>query len=142
MNNKILYLILVGLVIFSTVNVSMCTANEKLSSDLVKLINSKSTNALLNSEQNNEEQVHVYITLTKGNDTKKIEPFVNKLSYWDGENSIADAWVNVNKLQELANIDNVKSIRSVQNAVINSYRQEEKSTSYWLEIIKIMILLP
>lgn len=101
---------------------NMTEAESKLSTDLLDLVKAtksgSTTEAVVNSD--NEDLVYVYVYLYKGNNTNVIEPIVKEITDRDEENSIAVAWVSVNKLEELASLKEVKSIRTVTAPVLNN----------------------
>ncbi|WP_321420438.1 hypothetical protein [uncultured Methanomethylovorans sp.] len=101
---------------------NMTEAESKLSTDLLDLVKatkSVATNgAVVNSDS--EDLVYVYINLYKGNSTNVIEPIVKEITDRDEDNSVAVAWVSVNKLEELASLKEVKNIRTVAAPVVNN----------------------
>lgn len=111
---------------------NMTEAESKLSTDLldrVKATKSGSTNgAVVNSDS--EDFVYVYVYLYKGNNTNVIEPIVKEITDRDEENSVAVAWVSVNRLEELASLKEVKNIRTVIAPVMNNgSNTSEENTS-------------
>ena len=60
-----------------------------------------------------DEQVYVYIHLASNASTSVIEPYVQEVTDRDEQNHLAVAWVSVTNLQTLANLDAVRSIRTV-----------------------------
>lgn len=105
------------------VNKSNMTETEsKLSTDLLDLVketkSSSTTEAVTNSDS--EDLVYVYVYLYKGNSTNVIEPIVKEITDRDEDNSVAVAWVSVNKLEELASLKEVKNIRTVMAPVVNN----------------------
>lgn len=101
---------------------NMTEAEKKLSTDLLDLVEAtksqSSTEPVVNSDS--EDLVYVYVYLYNGNNTKIIEPVVQEITDWDEENSVAVAWVSVNKLEELASLEEVKNIRTVMPPVVNN----------------------
>ncbi len=101
---------------------NMTEAEEKLSTDLLELLRTtrsgSSTGAIINSDE--QDLVHVYVYLYKGNNTDVIAPIVQEITNWDEETSVAVAWVSVNRLEELALLEEVKNIRTVIPPVVNN----------------------
>ncbi len=101
---------------------NMTEAESKLSTDLLDLVKAtksgSTAEAVVNSDS--DELVYVYVYLYKGNNTNVIEPIVKEITDRDEENSVAVAWVSVNKLEELASLEEVKNIRTVTAPVVNN----------------------
>jgi hypothetical protein len=101
---------------------NMTEAESKLSTDLLDRVKAtksgSTTEAVANSDI--EDLVYVYVYLYKGNNTNIIEPIVKEITDRDEENSVAVARVNINKLEELASLKEVKNIRTVTAPVVNN----------------------
>jgi len=112
---------------------NMTEAESKLSTDLLDRVKAtksgSTTQAVANSDS--KDLVYVYVYLYKGNSTNVIEPIVKEITDRDEENSVAVAWVSVNKLEELASLKEVKNIRTVTAPVVNngSNTTEEKTST-------------
>ncbi|WP_292382934.1 PKD domain-containing protein [Methanoculleus sp. UBA430] len=69
--------------------------------------------------QESSESVYVYIFMKPGFPTDIIDPFAVTVTDRDEENSLAVAWVPVSKLEGLAALDSVRSIRTVMPPILN-----------------------
>ncbi len=107
-------------------------AQLKISSDLLNLI--KTTESPVTNSDSiqspyfipanaatglGEDLVYVYVYLKKGSSIEAIKPFVYEITDCDDENSVAVAWITVNKLEELASMEEVMKIRTALPPVIN-----------------------
>ncbi len=102
-------------------NNNLTESEAKLSTDLLEILRtarSSSTGAIINSD--GQDNVYVYVYLYKGNDTDGIAPIVQEITDWDEETSVAVAWVSVNRLEDLALLEEVKNIRTVIPPVVNN----------------------
>ena len=66
--------------------------------------------------QNNDKpvtRVYVYIQLKKGVDLSILDPFVLEVINKDKKENLVSAWVDINRLNELAAAEGVKSLREV-----------------------------
>lgn len=117
---------------------NMTEAEKKMSTDLLYLIKANesqsSSEPIINSDSFqssnfipadpakgiNEDLVHVYVYLNEGTNIDVIQPFVQEISGRDEENSVAAAWVSVNKLQKLASMEEVRNIRTIIPPVTNT----------------------
>jgi hypothetical protein len=115
---------------------SLTTAQKKLSTDLIKLTDQRflssdtDLQSQLNSmmklnqiklfergidlrEQVSEGIVYVYIFLYEGFDTNTLDELVGVITDRDEKNSIVVAWVKIKELESLAELDVVRTIRTV-----------------------------
>ena len=133
---------------------NMTETEEKLSTDLIELMRTtrsgSSTVAIINSD--GQDLVHVYVYLHKGNNTDSIEPIVQEITNWNEETSVAVAWVSVNRLEELALLEEVKNIRTVIPPVVNDGSDTNENNistdaekgnyledSSWIKIIGVLL---
>ncbi|MBC7086016.1 MAG: PGF-pre-PGF domain-containing protein [Methanomethylovorans sp.] len=105
---------------------------QKLSSDLLEMIVKSEelsaapyTNAFQDSmstpaTKSEKDLVFVYVGLVKGEQTSVIDPYVWNITSRDEDNSIAAAWVDVDRLKEIASLEEVRNIRTVVNPVVNT----------------------
>jgi PGF-pre-PGF domain-containing protein len=117
---------------------NMTGSEQKISSDLLKLIDGmaasqsssipmsnsndfQSSNFIPANTTNgfDEDLVYVYVHLKEDSSIEVIKPFVQEITDTDKENSVAVAWVSANKLEELASLEEVRSIRTVLPPVTN-----------------------
>jgi len=120
-----------------TLDKNILTKNyEKMSSDLVQLLDSETSTEIGSSkiredmgsfgqlilggrhsaqEVNSEagDLVHIYIQMNPNEDINAIYPFVNRIENVDEKNCLAAAWVNVKQLDVLSSLSTVKYIRTV-----------------------------
>jgi PGF-pre-PGF domain-containing protein len=113
-------------------------SQQKISADLLKLIDdTTASQSSLNSLSNtndlqspnfipantanglDEDLVYVYVYLKKHSSIEVIKPFVQEITDLDEENSVAVVWISVNKLEELASLEEVRNIRTVLPPIIN-----------------------
>ncbi|NPE29422.1 PGF-pre-PGF domain-containing protein [Methanococcoides sp. SA1] len=114
---------------------SMTDAQQKLSTDLLKLINKNdpdeelkitelqmdtpaqfsTTNFISRNldSQIPDDLVYAYIYLNPSSKIENIEPYVWSITDRDAKNKIAVAWVEVGNLEKLAGIGDVRNIRTV-----------------------------
>ncbi len=107
---------------------------EKMSSDLISLVTDQGelsseatayTNSAVSSPvQVNDEQerqlVFVYISLFQGEQTSIIDAYVWNITSIDADNSLVTAWVDVNRLEEIASLEEVRSVRTVVRPMVNT----------------------
>jgi hypothetical protein len=118
----------------------MTTGQEKISSDLLQLIDqrflpqgtsiqshaeamknlkqlrSKQT-TVFSAESIEEGEVYVYIQLEPGSQRTTLTPLVSNITDVDEANHLVVAWVKVTNLENLASLSSVKSVRSVMPPV-------------------------
>ncbi len=107
---------------------------QKISSDLVDLIvdsgdvksgadaytnSARSSLATVNNETE-QQLVFVYIFLFQGEQTSVIDQYVWNITSRDDENSLVTAWAEVNRLDEIASLEEVRNIRTVVQPVVNT----------------------
>jgi len=114
---------------------SMTDAQQKLSTDLLKLINENdpdeeliitelqmdtpaqfSTTNFISKNLDNQipdDLVYAYIYFDPSSKIENIEPYVWSITDRDAKNKIAVAWVEVSNLEKLAGIEDVRNIRTV-----------------------------
>jgi PGF-pre-PGF domain-containing protein len=119
----------------------MTDAQQKLSTDLLKLINENdldeelqvaelqmdtpaqfsTTNFISRNvdAQIPDDLVYTYIDLNPSSNIENIEPYVWSITDRDAKNKIAVAWVEVGNLEKLAGIEGVRSIRTVLPPEVN-----------------------
>lgn len=121
-----------GMVTIDLSNIT--TEQEKMSSDLISLVIDQGelrseaiayTNSVAPSTVpvNNEEEqqlVFVYIGLFQGEQTSIIDPYVLNITSIDDDNSLVTAWVDVNRLEEIASLEEVRTIRTVVRPMVNT----------------------
>jgi len=107
---------------------------EKMSSDLISLVTDQGelsseatayTNSAVSSPvQVNDEQerqlVFVYISLFQGEQTSIIDTYAWNITSIDADNSLVTAWVDVNRLEEIASLEEVRSVRTVVRPMVNT----------------------
>ncbi|WP_370572473.1 S8 family serine peptidase, partial [Methanomethylovorans sp.] len=113
-------------------------SQQKISADLLNLIDDttasqsslvpvsnsdalRSSNFIPANKENglDGDLVYVYVYLKKDSSIEAIKPFVEDITDHDEGNLVAAAWISVNKLEELASLEEVKSIRTVLPPVTN-----------------------
>ncbi len=113
---------------------NITTEQEKMSSDLLSLVADQSgssseatvyTNSAVSSTipVNNEQEqqlVFVYISLFQGEQTSVIYPYALNITSIDADNSLVTAWVDVNRLEEIASLEEVRTIRTVVSPMVNT----------------------
>lgn len=67
-----------------------------------------------------EDLVYVYVYLKKDSSIEAIKPLVHEITDYDYENSLVVAWISVNRLEELASMEEVRNIRTVLPPAINA----------------------
>jgi hypothetical protein len=122
---------------------NLTSAQKKLSTDLVQLIDQKflpsvtglqsHVNSMIKlnqiklfeqgsnlREKVTEGSVYVYIFLYEGFTTYSLDGFAGEITNRDEKNNMAVAWVKVNKLEELASLNAVRTIRTVFPPIIRT----------------------
>jgi hypothetical protein len=114
----------------------MTTSQEKISSDLLQLIDQRflpqgtslqshaetmknlkqlrsKQATVFSAESIKEGEVYVYIHLAPGGQTETLSPLVSRITDVDESNHLAVAWVKVKNLESLASLNAVETVRSV-----------------------------
>lgn len=113
----------------STLNKLVKAQKEKDQGKVNEIKNSIKTNKAFmsvneapayNINNASSDLVHVYVNLSKGYNSENVKKYVSKIDNYDSNYNLADAWVETDKLEELAAFNGVKSLSLVIAPEVNS----------------------